>query len=96
MRAIIRKSRGWYRIYVLDWVKKGDLTMKIGKMNCNPADFWTPQVKENWQANIGKYKIDKNNNIVDAKTARGRRIKGLPLLAAGRQGSQVPRHAHVE
>jgi hypothetical protein len=75
-----QKIQGLVPDYVLDWVKKGDLTMKIGKMNCNPADFWTPQVNENWKANVGKYKIDANNNIVDAKTGQTvRGIKGLPF-----------------
>lgn len=75
-----QKIQGLVPDYVLDWVKKGDLTMKIGKMNCDPADFWTPQVKENWKANIGKYKIDANNSIVDAKTGQpARNIKGLPF-----------------
>ena len=66
--------------YVLDWVKKGDLSMKIGKLNCDPKEFLPQVVKDNWQSNIGKYKIDDNNGIVDAKTGKPvRDIKGLPF-----------------
>ena len=34
--------------FVLDWVKTGDLTMKIGKLNYDAKEFYPRVVKENW------------------------------------------------
>ena len=66
--------------YILNWVKDGDLIMKIGKLNFDPAEFWPKVVKDNWEANKGRYKIDENNGIIDAKTGQpARGIKGLPF-----------------
>ncbi|MBU0992965.1 MAG: hypothetical protein KJ737_10775 [Proteobacteria bacterium] len=75
-----QKIEGLVPDYVLDWVKKGDLTMAIGKLNVDPGDYWPQVVKDNWKSNIGKYKISANNSIVDAATGQSvRGIKGLPF-----------------
>jgi hypothetical protein len=86
-----QKIQGLVPDYVMDWVKKGDLTMKIGKLNCNPGEFWPPQVVENWKTNIGKYKISDNNGIVDAKTGKpARNIKGLPFPEPDTKDPKLP------
>ncbi len=67
--------------FILNWVKNGDLQMKIGKLNFNPTEgYWPRETLDNWQANIGRYQIDEHNGIIDAKTRRpARGIKGLPF-----------------
>jgi Protein of unknown function (DUF1329) len=76
-----QKIEGWVPDYVLDWVKAGDLTMKIGKLNFDATkEFWPQVVRDNWQANLGRYKINESNGIIDAKTGQpARGIKGLPF-----------------
>ncbi len=86
-----QKIEGLVPDYIVTWVKDGDMTMKIGKLTYNPKAFWPPEVLENWQPNIGKYKIDENNGIVDAKTmvpVRG--IKGLPFPEPDMNDPKIP------
>jgi hypothetical protein len=74
------KIEGLVPDYVLNWVKSGDLTMKIGKLNYDAKSFWPQVVKDNWQANIGRYKIDEHNGMIDTKTGQpARGIQGLPF-----------------
>ncbi len=74
------KIEGWVPDYIVDWVKAGDLTMEIGKLNFDAKQFFPRVVKENWQANIGRYKIDEHNGMVDVQTGKpARGIKGLPF-----------------
>ena len=66
--------------FVLDWVKTGDLTMKIGKLNFDAKAFYPQVVKDNWEANIGRYKINEHNGMVDVETGKpARGVKGLPF-----------------
>ncbi len=79
-RSNFQKIEGLVPDYISTWVKNGDLTMRIGKLKCNPREFWPQVVKDNWQSNIGRYKIDQFNGIVDAETGSPvRKIKGLPF-----------------
>jgi len=74
------KIEGMVPDFVLDWVKTGDLQMKIGKLNFDAKEFFCQEVKENWQANVGRYKINEHNGMVDTKTGEmARGIKGLPF-----------------
>jgi len=89
--ANYQKIEGLVPDYVLDWVKKGDLTMKIGKLNVNPKEFWPQVVKDNWQSNIGKYKISDNHTIVDAATGKpAQGIKGLPFPEPDAKDPNIP------
>jgi len=75
-----QKIDGLVPDYILDWVKKGELIMKIGKLNCDPTGMWPPQVKENWKANTIRYKIGDKNTIMDTSTGKpAQHIKGLPF-----------------
>jgi len=75
-----QKIEGLVPDYIVTWVKNGDMTMKIGKLNFDPKKFWAQEVKDNWEANVGQYKIDENNGIIDVKTGKpARGIKGLPF-----------------
>ncbi len=74
------KIEGWVPDFILDWVKAGDLTMKIGKLNFDAKQFFPQGVKDNWQANIGRYKIGEHNKMIDVQTGKpARGIKGLPF-----------------
>jgi len=74
------KIEGWVPDYVLDWVKAGDLTMKIGALNYDAKSFWPQEVKDTRQANVGRYRINEDNAIIDAGTGKvARGIKGLPF-----------------
>ncbi len=74
------KIEGLVPDFILDWVKTGDLQMKIGKLNFDAKEFFPQEVKDNWQANVGRYKINEHNGIIDAKTGElARGIKGLPF-----------------
>ena len=74
------KIEGLVPDYVVDWVKTGDLQMKIGKLNFDAKEFFSQEVKDNRQANAGRYKINEHNGIVDVKTGEmARGIKGLPF-----------------
>jgi hypothetical protein len=74
------KIEGWVPDFLLQWVKVGDLTMRIGERDFDPAEFWPQEVKDNRQANIGRYRIDEHNGIVDGKTGEPvRGIQGLPF-----------------
>jgi len=86
-----QKIEGLVPDFILTWVKNGDMTMNIGKLNFDKKDFWPKEVKDNWKANIGKYKIDENNGIIDAKTGeRVRIIKGMPFPEPDTNDPKMP------
>jgi hypothetical protein len=85
-----QKIDGMVPDYVMDWVKKGDLSMKIGKLNVDASDYWPQVVKDNWKSNIGKYKISANNTIVDASGKPVRDIKGLPFPEPDPKDPKMP------
>ncbi|HEY9161233.1 MAG TPA: hypothetical protein VIS94_09115 [Desulfomonilia bacterium] len=75
-----QKIQGLVPDYIVMWVKNGDMTMKIGKLDYDPASYWSDDVKANWKSNVGRYKIDENNGIIDVKTGKpAHDIKGLPF-----------------
>jgi len=79
-RSNFQKIEGLVPDYILEWVKNGDLTMKIGKQNFHPGEFWPAEVKENRQANLGRYKVDGSNGILEVGTGKpARGIRGIPF-----------------
>jgi len=52
--------------FVVQSVKQGDLTVKVGKLPYDPADFLPPEFKE--KTNIGRYQVVENNCLKDVKT----------------------------
>lgn len=75
-----QKIQGLVPDYIVMWVKNGDMTMKIGKLDYDPASYWSDDVKANWKSNVSRYKIDENNGIIDVKTGKpAHDIKGLPF-----------------
>jgi len=75
-----QKIEGLVPDFIQEWVKSGDLVMKIGKLNFDPKEFWPAEVKNNRAANTGRYRIDESNGMIDVKTGQpARDIKGLPF-----------------
>lgn len=74
------KIEGLVPDFLLDWVKKGDLTMKIGALTYDPKEFWSPEVLENRHSNQKRYKVDEHNGIIDTTTGKkARGIVGFPF-----------------
>jgi len=79
-RSNVQKIEGLVPDFVQEWVKNGELTMKIGKLNYDSREFWPAEVKDNWESNKGRYRIDSANGMIDVKTGQpARGIKGLPF-----------------
>jgi hypothetical protein len=75
-----QKIEGLVPDYILEWVKKGDLIMKIGKLSYDPKVFWSKEILDTWKANIQRYTIDDHNGIIDKTTGKpAHGIKGLPF-----------------
>lgn len=86
-----QKIEGLVPDFILAWVKSGDLKMKIGKLNFDQKNFWPKEVLENNPANVGRYKIDANNGIIDVKTGKpARGIKGLPFPEQNPKDPNLP------
>ncbi len=65
---------------VLNWIKKGDGTMKVGEVPYNPDNFMPPAGQEYMEGNKGKYDVDANGLIIDVKTGKlPEFIDGLPF-----------------
>ena len=75
-----QKIEGLVPDFILTWVKNGDLTMKIGKLDFDKRRFWPQGVLDHWESNVGRYRLDENNGIIDARTSKKvRGIEGLPF-----------------
>ena len=73
-----QKIEGLVPDFVLAWVKDGDLTMKIGRLEYDPKGFWSKAVLDNREANKQRYEVDENNGIIDKTTGKpARGIKGF-------------------
>ena len=75
-----QKIEGLVPDYILEWVRNGDLTMKIGRLAYDPKVFWSKEILDTWKANIQRYAIDEHNGIIDKTTGKpAHGIKGLPF-----------------
>jgi len=77
----VQKIEGLVPDFVVEWVKKGDLAMKIGELPYEPADFLPPEFKD--KSNAGRYKVVEGNALKDTKTGElspnPRKVKGWPF-----------------
>jgi hypothetical protein len=79
-KSNFQKIEGMVPDYILEWVKSGELAMKIGKLTYDPKVFWSKEILDNWQANIQRFTIDEHNGIMDKTTGKpAHGIKGLPF-----------------
>lgn len=75
-----KKVEGLLPEPILNWLKRGDLSMQIAGLNYDPKDYLPPAVKKSMVENAGKYEIDDRGVIVDAKTGDlPDFIEGLPF-----------------
>jgi hypothetical protein len=75
-----QKIEGMVPDYILEWVKNGDLTMKIGKLAYDPKVFWSKEILDTWKANSKRYTVDDHSGIIDKTTGKpAHGIKGLPF-----------------
>ncbi len=65
---------------VLTRVKNGDYTFHIATIDFNPVDYMAPWIRKSLTENLGKYGVNENDEIVDAKSGeRVKFLKGLPF-----------------
>jgi hypothetical protein len=73
---------------LLNYVKKGDFVINVGKLNYEPV--WDVQFQQASAANAGKYEIDEEGGIIDPKTGkRPEYIFGLPFPNVDPQDPKV-------
>ena len=63
-----QKVQGLLPDALLEYVKKGWMTLKIGKLNYEPGDILSNEFKESLTKNAGKYVLNAKGQIVNAKT----------------------------
>ena len=63
-----QKAQGLLPDVMLEYLQKGYFTIKIGKLNYDPAGIWSNDIKESQKKNIGRYTISANQELVDKKT----------------------------
>ncbi len=75
-----RQAEGLIPHPALEWVKNGDLTIRLGKLEFDPAQTQTPWALESLQENIGRFGLNDKNEIVEATSGnRPKFIKGFPF-----------------
>ena len=74
-----QKAEGLVPEPLLNWIKKGD-AIRIGALDYDPGEFLPPACRESLTANVGKYDIDEDGVLADAKTGKlPRFVEGLPF-----------------
>jgi len=65
---------------VLNWVKKGDMVLRVGRLAYDPKDYFPPAARASLEPNRGKYDLDPNNLVIDAETGKPPEfIEGIPF-----------------
>ena len=74
-----QKAEGLVPEPLLDWIKKGD-AIRVGALDYDPGEFLPPACRKSLTANVGKYDIDEDGVLADAKTGKlPRFVEGLPF-----------------
>jgi hypothetical protein len=75
---------------VLNWIKKGDGTIKIGELPYDPSVYMPLVGLQNMEGNKGKYEVDAEGLMVDVKTGKlPEFINGLPFPEINPQDPNV-------
>ncbi len=69
-----QKLEGLVPASVLNWVKKGDFILQIGKLNYDPGDYFPDFQMKAFKTDVGKYALDENDAGEWLTTAQIRRI----------------------
>lgn len=64
------KIKGMVPDAVLNWVKKGDMVLNIGKLTYNPAEYFSSETLESFKSNKEKYALDDKDGIIEGKTGK--------------------------
>ncbi len=74
------KAQGLVPNPVLDWLKRGDLTMEVVELNHDPQDYVVPFVQKTMETNKGRHDVDENGLMVDIKTGElPAFVEGIPF-----------------
>jgi len=75
-----QKAEGLVPDCLLEWVKKGEMILPLGELNYDTAEYFTPYALESFTANVGKYELNEEDIIIDAKTGEmAKMIIGFPF-----------------
>ena len=73
------KVKGMVPDSVLEWVKKGDFVLNIGKLNFDPKEAYPDFALDTLKSNVGKYKLNDKQQIVEAATGKPAPVIGIPF-----------------
>jgi len=69
---------------VLNWIKKGDYTLKVDDLEYDPKAYMTNYDKEHFEPNKGKYEFDDEGVIMEVKGGKPADfIQGIPFPEIG-------------
>ncbi len=74
------KAEGLVPDCMLEWVKKGEWTLPLGKLNYDTSEYFTPYAIESFTGNVGKYDLNEEDIIVETETGEmARMVIGFPF-----------------
>ncbi len=74
------KAEGLVPDCLLQWVKKGEITLPVGELNYDTTEYFPPYAMESFTASVGKYDLNEEDIIVEAATGQmARMIVGFPF-----------------
>jgi hypothetical protein len=74
------KAEGLVPDCLLEWVKKGEITLPLGQLNYDTAEYFPPYAIESFTTNVGKYELNEEDIIVDVETGEmAKTIVGFPF-----------------
>ena len=75
------KIEGLVPDFIIEWLKAGHMTIKVGQLEYDYRKFQPPKVLESLTANRGKYDLGKNKAILERATGKEypRSITGFPF-----------------
>jgi len=74
------KAEGLVPDCLLEWVKKGEMILPLGELSYDTAEYFPPYAIESFTANVGKYELNEEDIIIDAKTGEmAKMVIGFPF-----------------
>ena len=86
-----QKAQGLLPDAMLEYLQKGYLTIKVGKLNYEPADMLSDECRESLKKNHGRYSINPKGEIIDNRTGEidPYDIMGIPFPVLDLHDPQV-------
>lgn len=76
----VQSIQGLVPEFLYNLVKDGKMEMKIGQLGFNKKEFVLPSVKDNLQANKGKYGLSPQNDLIEVASGKKYpKVVGLPF-----------------